>query len=273
MNTNGHEYRWMSSFGATTSWDAHPGGVLPMVRWGGSIEKDHPFNIDAQDAQDNQDGTLLRGLQSIKCKPLIIIELLWISPLQSPHFIPLSAGESIGPWKTFLDDCSVKPWLSARNDIVSAAISSRWVAVGLEPAVAAARLPADRTTADDRQPHRRDNGRTRRTGLKRHRPAARHPAPGIVSTEDRRRRGRPTQASFPPDLDTATACRLLFQSPDAAKAREEPKGAASHELDPSGIASLPQIASRLLKWLRETVVIVGPEPTISSISRKRGHSS
>ena len=27
---------------------------------GGSIEKDHPFNIDAQDAQDKQDGTLLQ---------------------------------------------------------------------------------------------------------------------------------------------------------------------------------------------------------------------
>ena len=25
------------------------------------IEKDHPFNIDAQDAQDNQDVTLLQG--------------------------------------------------------------------------------------------------------------------------------------------------------------------------------------------------------------------
>ena len=111
------------------------------------------------------------------------------------------------------------------------------------------------------------------TGLKRHRPAARHPAPGIVPTDDRRRQGRPTQASFPPDLDKATAFRLLFQSLDAAKEREEPKGAAGRELDPSGIASLPQIASRLLKWLRETVVISDSEPTISSISRKRGHPS
>ena len=68
-----------------------------------------------------------------------------------------------------------------------------------------------------RPPHRRDNGRTGRTGLKRHRPAARHPAPGIVPTDDRRRQGRPPRASFPPDLDKATAFRLVSQSPDAAK--------------------------------------------------------
>ena len=40
-----------------------------------------------------------------------------------------------------------------------------------------------------------------------------------------------------------------------------------------GIASLPHFASRPLKWLRDTVVIISPEPTISSISRKRGHPS
>ena len=49
-------------------------------------------------------------------------------------------------------NCSVEPWWSGRNGILSAAINSRWVAVGLEPPVAAARPPADRITADDRQP-------------------------------------------------------------------------------------------------------------------------
>ena len=47
------------------------------------------LNMDAQDAQDNQDGTLLHDLQSFKYKALIIIDLLWTSPLQIPHFIPL----------------------------------------------------------------------------------------------------------------------------------------------------------------------------------------
>ena len=39
-----------------------PFGKHPFARpprRGRSIEKDHPFNIDAQDAQDNQDGRLL----------------------------------------------------------------------------------------------------------------------------------------------------------------------------------------------------------------------
>ena len=42
------------------------------------MEKDHSFNIDAQ---DNQDGRLLHDLQSLKYKLLIIIDLLWESPL------------------------------------------------------------------------------------------------------------------------------------------------------------------------------------------------
>jgi len=33
---------------------------VPRSRRSRSIEKDHPFNIDAQDAQDYQDGRLLR---------------------------------------------------------------------------------------------------------------------------------------------------------------------------------------------------------------------
>ena len=71
--------------------------------FGGSIGKDHPFNIGAQDAQDCQDGRLLHDLQSFKYKPLIIIDLLWVSPLKSPHYIPLFEKESAGPSRTFVD--------------------------------------------------------------------------------------------------------------------------------------------------------------------------
>ena len=40
--------------------DGRPlGDFARPPRRGRSIEKDHPFNIDAQDAQDNQDGRLL----------------------------------------------------------------------------------------------------------------------------------------------------------------------------------------------------------------------
>ena len=39
---------------------------------------------------------------------------------------------------------SAKPWWNGRNGILSAVIKCRWVAVGLEPPVAAARPPADR---------------------------------------------------------------------------------------------------------------------------------
>ena len=50
-------------------------------------------NIDRQDRQDEK---LLHSLQSLKYKPLIIIDLLWISPLQSPHYIPLFEKEPTG---------------------------------------------------------------------------------------------------------------------------------------------------------------------------------
>ena len=41
-------------------------------------------------------------------------------------------------------NCSVRPWWSGGNGILSAAIGFRWVAVGLQPPVPAARPPADR---------------------------------------------------------------------------------------------------------------------------------
>ena len=61
---------------------SHPGR-------GRSIEKDHPFNIDAQDAQDNQDGRLLHerltpamivcGFADVQdCKPAISTRILCI---------------------------------------------------------------------------------------------------------------------------------------------------------------------------------------------------
>ena len=55
------------------------------------------------DAQDNQDGTLLHDLQTFKYKPLLIIDLIRISPLQFPHFIPLFERESNGPFGTLAD--------------------------------------------------------------------------------------------------------------------------------------------------------------------------
>ena len=61
------------------------------------------INIDAQDAQDNQDETLLQGLQPIYCKTLITIDLLRISQLQFPHYIPLFEKESAGPSRTLAD--------------------------------------------------------------------------------------------------------------------------------------------------------------------------
>ena len=48
------------------------------------------------DRQDKQDEKLLHSLQSLNHKPLIIIDLLRISPLQSPHYIPLCEKESTG---------------------------------------------------------------------------------------------------------------------------------------------------------------------------------
>lgn len=52
--------------------------------------------MDAQDTQDNQDGRLLRNLQSVKYKPLIIIDLIQNSPRQFPYFIPLFEKEATG---------------------------------------------------------------------------------------------------------------------------------------------------------------------------------
>ena len=55
------------------------------------------------DAQDNQHGRLLRDLQSLKYKPLIVIDLTRISPLQFPYFVPLFEKESTGPSRTLVE--------------------------------------------------------------------------------------------------------------------------------------------------------------------------
>ena len=60
-------------------------------------------NMDEQDRQDYRDGTLLQGLQPIYCIPLIIKDLIRISRLQFPHYIPLFEKESIGPSRTLAD--------------------------------------------------------------------------------------------------------------------------------------------------------------------------
>ena len=50
-------------------------------------------------------------LKSFSCNTIIIIDLIRLSPLYSPHYIPLSKQESIGPSRIFLDVTrSVKPW-------------------------------------------------------------------------------------------------------------------------------------------------------------------
>ena len=70
----------------------------------------HYLNMDTQDEQDKEDETLLHSLQSIKYKPLIIIDLLWISPLQFPHYIPLFEKEPTGRSRMLADgNCSVRP--------------------------------------------------------------------------------------------------------------------------------------------------------------------
>ena len=68
-------------------------------RQGRSIEKDHPFNINAQ---DNQEGRLLHDLQPIDYKTLIIIDLISIGRLEFPHYIPLFKKEFTGPPKMLL---------------------------------------------------------------------------------------------------------------------------------------------------------------------------
>ena len=60
-------------------------------------------NIDRQDGQDKQDEKLLHSLQSLKYKLLIIIDLLRISPLQFPHYIPLFEKESTGRSRMLAD--------------------------------------------------------------------------------------------------------------------------------------------------------------------------
>ncbi len=57
-------------------------------------------NIDRQDKQDEK---LLHSLQSLKYKPLIIVDLLRISPLQFPHYIPLFEKESTGRSRMLAD--------------------------------------------------------------------------------------------------------------------------------------------------------------------------
>ena len=67
--------------------------------------------MDAQDAQDNQDVRLLHDLQSLEYKPLIMLDLLWIGPLQFPHYIPLFEKEPTGRSRMLADgNCSAKPW-------------------------------------------------------------------------------------------------------------------------------------------------------------------
>ena len=51
-----------------------------------------------------------RRLQSRNCNPLIILDLLRISQLQSPHYIPLFEQDSMGPSRTLAGNRSVKPW-------------------------------------------------------------------------------------------------------------------------------------------------------------------
>ena len=63
--------------------------------------------MDRQDGQDKQDQTLLHSLQSLQYKPLIIIDLLRISPLQSPHYIPLFEQESMGRSRMLADRSAV----------------------------------------------------------------------------------------------------------------------------------------------------------------------
>ena len=53
----------------------------------------------------------MRRLQPINCNLIIIIDLLRISRLQSPHYIPLCEQESIGPSRTFADKLAeYQPW-------------------------------------------------------------------------------------------------------------------------------------------------------------------
>ena len=69
-----------------------------------------------QKAQDKQDEKLLHSLQSLKYKPLIIKDLLWISPLQSPHYIPLFEKEPTGRSRMLVDgSAEYQPWVRAHQ--------------------------------------------------------------------------------------------------------------------------------------------------------------
>ena len=46
---------------------------------------------------------LMRGLHSLKYKPLNIIDVIWFGPLRFPHYIPLIKKESTGPSRTLED--------------------------------------------------------------------------------------------------------------------------------------------------------------------------
>ncbi len=59
--------------------------------------------MDAQDAQDNQDRRPLRDPQSLKYKPLITKEFIWISLLRFPHYIPFIEKEPPGQSRTLVE--------------------------------------------------------------------------------------------------------------------------------------------------------------------------
>ena len=61
------------------------------------------LNMDTLERQDKQDEKPLHSLQLINYNPLIIIDLLRLSQLLSPHYIPLIEQESVGPSRTFAD--------------------------------------------------------------------------------------------------------------------------------------------------------------------------
>ena len=61
------------------------------------------LNMDTQDRQDKKDETLRHSRQSIYCNSLITIDLLRISRLRFPHYIPLSEKESTGPFGKLAD--------------------------------------------------------------------------------------------------------------------------------------------------------------------------
>ena len=78
------------------------------------------LNIDTQDRQDKQDEKLLHSLQPINCNPLIIKDLIWITRLQFPHYIPLFEMESTGPFRMLADELfgqAVMAWTRTRLEV------------------------------------------------------------------------------------------------------------------------------------------------------------